>query len=172
VAKARAIFLDRDGTIIRDVGYPRDPKAVELLPGVVDALGRARALGFRLIIISNQSGVGRGLIAPAEARAVQDRVEELFASEGVTFDGVYFCFHAPDDACDCRKPKPAMLLRAAEELSLDLPASLMIGDKDSDVEAGLAAGCSAMAFGGPILGQWQDLIPWIISQDDARARNG
>jgi histidinol-phosphate phosphatase family protein len=143
----RALFLDRDGTIIRDAGYPRDPAAVELVPGAVEALREARAQGFRLVIVSNQSGVARGLIRPEEARAVQARVEELFAEGGVTFDGAWFCFHGPDDACACRKPAPGMILEAARALGVDPARSILIGDKPSDVEAGVAAGCQALLFG-------------------------
>jgi D-glycero-D-manno-heptose 1,7-bisphosphate phosphatase len=143
---ARALFLDRDGTLIVDTSYPRDPALVEVLPGAVEALGRAQRAGLRLVIVSNQSGVARGLISPAEAAAVQNRVVEVFAREGVSFDGSYFCFHGPDDGCACRKPLPGLLLRAAAELDLDLARSMMVGDKVSDVEAGRAAGCSALAF--------------------------
>jgi len=142
----RALFLDRDGTLIRDTSYPRDPTLVELLPGAADALRAAREAGVRLVIVSNQSGVARGLITPAEAAAVQRRVVELFESEGVHFDGAYFCFHGPDDGCECRKPAPGLLLRAASELTLSLSGSMMIGDKASDVEAGRAAGCVGLAF--------------------------
>lgn len=143
-----ALFLDRDGTLIVDTGYPRDPDLVILLPGVVPALRAARAGGWALVIVSNQSGVARGLITEDEAARVQARVEELFAAEGVTFDDVRFCFHGPADACDCRKPEPGMILAAARDLGLDLGSSVMIGDKASDVQAGRAAGCKTIAFGG------------------------
>lgn len=163
-----ALLLDRDGTLIRDVGYPRDPDAVELLPGVARALGEARELGFRLVIVSNQSGVARGLIRPEEASAVQARVTELFARERVSFDGVYFCFHGPDEACPCRKPAPGMLHQAASDLSLELASSVMVGDKASDVEAGRAAGCSSIAFGEvafpgaeKALASWPAITEWL-----------
>jgi histidinol-phosphate phosphatase family protein len=135
-----ALFLDRDGTLIVDVGYPRDPEQVEPLPGVLDAL-RALQTRYALVIISNQSGLARGTITPAEAAAVHARVVAVFASAGITFAGAYYCPHGPDDACRCRKPAPAMLLDAARDLDLDLAASVMIGDKRADIEAGEAAGC-------------------------------
>ena len=135
-----ALFLDRDGTLIVDTGYPRNPALVEPLPGAIDAL-RDLQRSYALVIISNQSGIARGKITPAEAAAVHARVVELFTAAGVTFAGSYYCPHGPDDGCRCRKPAPGMLLDAARELDLDLAASVMIGDKPSDVEAGQAAGC-------------------------------
>jgi len=136
----RALFLDRDGTLIVDVGYPRDPALVEPLPGAIDAL-RELQQTFALVIISNQSGIARGLITEAEQEAVHARVVEVFAAGGVTFAGAYYCPHAPDAGCRCRKPAPGLLLDAARELGLDLARSIMIGDKPSDLEAGRAAGC-------------------------------
>ena len=168
VRSSRALFLDRDGTIIRDVGYPRDPAKVELLPGAAEALASATELGYAPVIVSNQSGVARGLIAPSEARDVQARVEELFAERGVTFAGAWFCFHGPDEGCPCRKPAPGMLVEAARELSLDLGRSIMLGDKASDVEAGIAAGCMAVTFGAlrhpagdAAFASWADFVPWL-----------
>lgn len=143
----RALFLDRDGTLIVDVGYPRDPARVELLPGAAAAL-RQLAQRYALVIVSNQSGLGRGLIQPEEADAVHARVVECFAAEGVRFAGAYRCPHAPDEDCPCRKPAPGMLLQAAAELGLALEQSVMIGDKHADVQAGWSAGCrAAIRFG-------------------------
>ncbi|HET9103114.1 MAG TPA: HAD family hydrolase [Solirubrobacteraceae bacterium] len=135
------MFLDRDGTIIEDVGYPRDPAAVTVLPGALAALHALRGLGFALVVVSNQSGLARGLVSEAEAKAVHDRFLELCAAGGVRFDAVSYCPHGPEDGCDCRKPAPGMLLAAADRLGIDLTASFMIGDKASDVEAGRRAGC-------------------------------
>jgi len=147
-APRRALFVDRDGTLIADVGYPRDPARVEPLPGAIDAL---HALGarFALVIVSNQSGLGRGLITDAEARAVHDRVIDVFARAGIGFAGAYYCPHAPGAGCPCRKPAPGLLLDAARELGLDLARSVMIGDKASDVAAGRAAGCGYTIRFGP-----------------------
>ncbi|MDB4962302.1 MAG: gmhB [Myxococcales bacterium] len=144
----RALFLDRDGTLIVDVGYPRDPALVEPLPGAIEAL-RELQTSYRLVIISNQSGIARGTITEAEAKAVHNRVIAMFAAGGVTFAGSYYCPHAPDAGCRCRKPAPGMLLDAAVELGLDLALSIMIGDKPSDVEAGRAAGCGGVIRFGP-----------------------
>ncbi len=154
-AKRRALFLDRDGTLIADVGYPKDSKDVRLIAECIPVLREAIARGFALVIITNQSGVGRGFFDEATARLVQARAEELFAAEGIRFDGVYYCFHGPDDDCACRKPKPALLLEAARDLDLDLMRSLMIGDKPSDLEAGRAAGCEALHA------SWPDVLAWL-----------
>lgn len=142
-----ALFADRDGTLIVDVGYPRDPALVEPLPGAIDALRELQAR-FALVIISNQSGIGRGRITWAEARAVHDRVIDVFGRAGVGFAGAYYCPHAPDAGCPCRKPAPGLLLDAARELGLDLATSIMVGDKPSDLAAGRAAGVGhAIRFG-------------------------
>jgi len=146
----RAIFLDRDGTLIVDVGYPRDPELVELLPGVEEVL-RPLQRDWLLVIVSNQSGIGRGVISPEEANAVHDRMISLFHARGIAFAGVYYCPHAPGAHCECRKPSPGMLLDAALDLDLDLEQSIMIGDKPSDVEAGRAAGCAeVIRLGGDL----------------------
>lgn len=168
----RALFLDRDGTLIVDVGYPDDPSLVELLPGVIPPLLAAAARGWALVIVSNQSGVGRGLITREAAASVQARVEALFTAEGVRFDGAYFCFHGPTERCRCRKPEPGMILDAAQALHLELAGSVMIGDKLSDVQSGRAAGCRSIAFGafdtatGAIdadtrCATWADVAAWL-----------
>lgn len=144
----RALFLDRDGTLIVDVGYPKDPALVQPLPGAIDALCELQR-DFALVIISNQSGIGRGLIGAEEAAAVHDRVVAVFARGGVHFAGAYYCPHAPDAGCRCRKPAPGLLLDAARELDLDLASSVMLGDKPSDLEAGRAAGCAHVHRFGP-----------------------
>jgi D-glycero-D-manno-heptose 1,7-bisphosphate phosphatase len=137
----RALFLDRDGTLIVDTGYLRDPNDVVLLPGVAEGLREARALGYELIVVSNQSGIARGIISEAQLASVEARFEKLLAKEGVTLDLVLFCKHGPDDGCPCRKPAPGLLHDAARMRGIDLTRSIMIGDKASDVAAGNAAGC-------------------------------
>ncbi len=155
----RALFLDRDGTLIVDVGYPRDPALVEPLPGAIEAL-RELQQTFALVIISNQSGIGRGMITEAEAAAVHDRVVAVFAAGGVTFAGAYYCPHAPDAGCRCRKPAPGLLHDAARELGLDLARSIMIGDKPSDLDAGRAAGCEhVIRLGADV--DWKAARRWM-----------
>ncbi len=142
----RALFMDRDGTVMVDVGYPRRPDDVELLPDAPPMLARLHDLGFKLVVVSNQSGVGRGLVTADEAEAVHERFVEALRAGGVELDAAYYCPHAPDEGCSCRKPSPELLQRAARELALDLPESFMVGDRDSDLEAGRRAGCRTIPF--------------------------
>jgi histidinol-phosphate phosphatase family protein len=147
---AAAAFLDKDGTLVRDVPYNVDPERIELLPGVGQGLRLLQEAGFRLVVISNQSGVARGLFPMKALAAVAARLRELVASFGVTLDAFYWCPLAPDASgavaarCDCRKPRPGLLQRAARELRIDLARSWMIGDILNDVEAGHRAGCRAI----------------------------
>jgi len=143
----RALFLDRDGTLIVDVAYPRDPAQVQPIAGAVEAL-RDLERDYALVIVSNQSGIARGLITPAEAEAVHARTIKVFAAQGITFAGAYYCPHGPDHGCACRKPMPGMLEQAARELDLDLARSVIVGDKPSDVEAGQAVGARGVLFAG------------------------
>lgn len=136
----RALFLDRDGTLMIDTGYVRDPADVSLLPGAGAMLRAAKELGFLLVLVSNQSGVARGIISIEQLAAVQARFASDLAAVGVTLDDVRFCIHGPDDGCTCRKPGPGMLQAAGEALGIDLGRSLILGDRMTDVHAGLAAG--------------------------------
>lgn len=149
MSRSPAVFLDRDGTLIPDVGYPRDPNEIRLLPGIAPALTELREAGFRLVIVSNQSGIGRGLLTGDDLYRVHARLVELFTARGVQFDGAYYCPHAPDENCECRKPLPGLLRAAAGELRLDLSRSYMVGDKPSDVQAGRAAGCRCVLLRRP-----------------------
>ncbi len=137
----KAVFLDRDGTLIFDEGYISDPEKVVLIPGVADALKRLSGAGFLLVVVSNQSGIGRGYFSEESSKAVNSRMEQLLAEESVRVDGIYCCPHSPEEKCQCRKPRPGLLLKAAAELGIDLSMSAMLGDKESDAEAGLSAGC-------------------------------
>ena len=136
---AKAILLDRDGTLIEDPGYLSRPEQVVWKDGAIEALKRFKASGYRLFIVSNQSGIGRGFFTSADLENVQRRIERDLAAAGVKLDGVYYCPHAPDEACECRKPKPGLVLQAAREHGLGLSQSWLIGDKCSDVAAGQAA---------------------------------
>jgi D-glycero-D-manno-heptose 1,7-bisphosphate phosphatase len=147
-ATRSAVFADRDGTVIEDPGYLSDPAGVKLLPGAADALRALRDLGFRLVVVSNQSGIGRRLISDDEARAVHDRFMAELERHGVRLDDVRYCPHAPHEGCACRKPLPGLLVEAAEKLGVELSRSFMVGDKPSDVEAGRRAGCTTVLLGG------------------------
>ena len=136
----RAVFLDRDGTIMEDSNYVGDVKRVVLIPGTVAALKRLRDAGYKLFIITNQSGVGRGYFTREAVEQIHAHLDEQFGKSGVQFDGYYVCPHHPEDNCDCRKPKPKFLLEAARTHGLDLARCFMIGDRASDIGAGLNAG--------------------------------
>jgi histidinol-phosphate phosphatase family protein len=147
-----AAFLDRDGTLIEDPGYLSDPAQVRLLPGAATAIAKLRVAGYLPVVISNQSGVGRGYFGEAAVQAVNRRLTELLlaADPAALLTAFYFCPHAPDDGCPCRKPRPGLLLRAAAELHLDLPRSLCFGDHPRDLAAAHAAGCpTAKQVSGP-----------------------
>jgi len=144
VSDRRAVLLDRDGTLIFDPGYIHEAEKVRILDGVVDALDRLEAAGYDLIIVSNQSGIGRGYFGVEDFRAVNARIVEIV---GDRFRGIYHCPHVPDAGCPCRKPGTGMLLRAAADHDLDLAACWMVGDRESDVLAGIAAGCRVVLLG-------------------------
>lgn len=137
-----AVFLDRDGTVIDEVGHLGEPERVVVLPGVPEALQRLSGAGLALVVITNQAGVARGLFTEDAVRAVNAHTANLLREHGVHVDGWYHCPHHPDftGACDCRKPAPGMLKSAARDLDLDLSSSWMVGDHPTDAEAGLAAG--------------------------------
>lgn len=141
-----ALFLDRDGTVNVDHGYVDRPERVDLVPGAARAIAAARAMGLTVIVVSNQSGVGRGYFGEAEVARVNDTIRARLEAEEpeAKLDGLYCCPHAPAAAgergCECRKPAPGMLLRAAREHGIDLARSWTVGDKPSDVAAGRAAG--------------------------------
>lgn len=135
-----AVFLDRDGTLVREVGYLADAAALELLPGVPGALQNLQAAGYALVVVSNQSGVGRGLFPLSRAWEAMARLRRELRAHGVELDAVYFCPHHPDAGCACRKPGIALLERAAEDLQLSLHGSVVVGDKLLDVATARNAG--------------------------------
>lgn len=150
----RFVFLDRDGTLVRDHGYVHRIEDYALLPGVVPALRALAAAGFRLAIVTNQSGIGRGLYDEAAYRAFEAHLERDLARQGVTIAASFFCPHTPDAGCACRKPRPGLFHAAAVALHADLGASYAIGNEPRDAEAALAAGCrGAVVIGaaGPAL---------------------
>ena len=143
------VFLDRDGTLTRDHGYTHRVADYALLPGVVKGLGRLRDAGFLLVIVTNQSGIGRGLFEEKDYRAFQAHLEADLAARGISIAGSFHCPHGPDAGCACRKPAPGLLHAARKALDLDLPASWMIGDGVRDAEAARRAGCrGALVVGG------------------------
>jgi D-glycero-D-manno-heptose 1,7-bisphosphate phosphatase len=156
----RACFLDRDGVIIRllpDGFSVRSPDQVELLPGAADAIRRLRAAGFVVVVVSNQPGPAKGLYSMESVHGAMRRMHELLAQTGTAVDDVLMCLHHPEGgpggderlvgACECRKPRPGMLLEAARRHDIDLAQSFMVGDLETDVEAGRAAGCRSIRVG-------------------------
>ncbi len=136
-----ALFLDRDGVINENrANYVRSWADVELYPQALRALALVRDLPYKIIVVTNQSAVGRGIISLAQAEAINAEIVTAVAQQGGRIDAAYLCPHAPDDNCDCRKPRPGLLLRAAREHGIDIGRSLMIGDALTDLAAGQAAG--------------------------------
>jgi D-glycero-D-manno-heptose 1,7-bisphosphate phosphatase len=140
-AMQRAVFLDRDGVLIENrADYVREWSHVTLLPGTVDALKGFHAKGLKIIVVTNQSAVGRGLMSLKTAQEINNRLVKNIMENGGWIDSVYMCIHQPQDKCNCRKPQPGLLLQAARELSIDLGSSWMVGDAWSDLLAGQSAG--------------------------------
>jgi histidinol-phosphate phosphatase family protein len=135
-ARARAIILDRDGTIVVDRGYLDDPAQLQFLPGAVEGLRWLHEHGHPLIVVSNQSGVGRGRFSLARLHKINERFMQMVEEAGARIDGLYFCPHSPEDHCACRKPGTQLVLDAAAALGFAPERSVVIGDKGSDVELG------------------------------------
>jgi len=132
----RAVILDRDGTIIVDHGYLGDPACVTLLPGAAEGLRRLHERGHPIVVVSNQSGVGRGHLTLARVQEVNERLQQLVGEAGARIDAIYCCPHRPEEHCACRKPSTTLVLQAAADLGFDPAACVVIGDKSSDVELG------------------------------------
>lgn len=150
--KQKAIFIDRDGTINKYVGFLRDIDEFELLPGVAEAISLINKSGYLAIVVTNQPVIARGEVTVEQLEMIHNKMETLLGREGAYIDGLYYCPHHPHKGfegevvelkidCDCRKPKPGMLLKAAEDFNIDLTQSWMIGDGENDIKAGKAAGC-------------------------------
>jgi D,D-heptose 1,7-bisphosphate phosphatase len=129
----KAIFLDRDGTILNERGYLSDPKKMFFYSGVFAALKKLKKAGFKLVIITNQSGVGRGYFTLAQLKKVNTAFRRVLSANGVRLDGIYFCPHLPDAGCSCRKPKIGLIKKAVRDLKIDLKNSYMVGDQIRDV---------------------------------------
>ena len=152
----KAIFLDRDDTLIEDTGYISSPEQVKLLTGVARALIELKALEYKLVVVTNQSAVARGIVTEKVLGEIHKRLEQLLAEKNAFLDGIYYCPYHPKGVVkkyrqesDCRKPNPGMLLRAAEEMDIDLDKSWCVGNSISDVEAGLRAGCKTILIDLP-----------------------
>ncbi len=159
----RAVFIDRDGTLSEEIGYVNHVSRFRLLPRSAEAIKKLNDAGVAAVIITNQAGVARGYFPEERILEVHKRMEELLAEGDAKLDGIYYCPHHPSAGeppyradCDCRKPKPGLLLRAAKELDLDIESSYMIGDKFSDVELAHNAGCKGiLTLTGYGRGEWE-----------------
>lgn len=156
--KQKAIFLDRDGVINKYVGFLRDINEFELIDGVTESIKKINESGYLAIVVTNQPVIARGEVTYEELQEIHNKMETLLGKEGAYLDGIYFCPHHPHKGyegeipelkfdCECRKPKPGMLIKAAEDFNIDLTQSWMIGDSESDIEAGKAANCKTAYIG-------------------------
>jgi D-glycero-D-manno-heptose 1,7-bisphosphate phosphatase len=141
----KAVFLDRDGTINVDKQYVHRIEDLEFIPGVLDALARLAKTDYRIIIITSQSGIGRGYYTQHDYEIFTKNMLNKIKRNGGRIDAVYFCPHGPDAGCECRKPKPKMILDAARDFDIDLSNSYMIGDKEADTRMGDLAGCKTIS---------------------------
>jgi len=171
------LLIDRDGTLIEERHYLADPDGVVLIPGAASAIGAANRAGVPVVLVTNQSGIGRGYFGEAELAAVNRRIEERLAAEGAHLDGLYHCPHAPDAGCDCRKPEPGMALQAAADLRLDLARSFVIGDKEADLALARGVGASPLlvrtGYGGEteaaggdadrVFDDLADAVGWVVA---------
>lgn len=137
----RAVFIDRDGTINKDVPYCNRPEDFHLLPGVVEGIKLLNEMGFKIVVITNQSGIARGYFDEKMLSLIHNKMHTDLARDGAWVDAIYYCPHHPDSHCNCRKPKTTLLYRAARELNIDISGSFVIGDKNMDIQMGKAAGC-------------------------------
>lgn len=161
----KAVFLDRDGTLNPDPGYISCPHDFELFAGVAEALARLQHAGYLLILITNQSGIARGLIAPEQLTAIHHKMQQLLAAAGAGIDAIYYCPHHPDfppvdgeSACNCRKPLPGLIERALRDHEIDPARSFMIGDRSSDIKIALATGVKPVFIGSAPHPAFTDVI--------------
>lgn len=154
-----AVFVDRDDTLIVDVGYCKDPDRIQLLPGVVEGLRKLSRAGIAIVVITNQSGIGRGFFTEDDLSAVHARLRTELEASGVTLQAIYYCPHLPEDGCSCRKPRPGLLLKAASEMDLNLKTCFMIGDRKLDLLAGRAAGTHTILVFNKDLRELTDMEP-------------
>ena len=163
VGSRPAVFIDRDGTLTDEVGYVNHPKRLRLLPRSAEAICRLNDAGVAAVVVTNQAGIARGYFSEDVLHAVNAELVTQLGQAGATLDGIYVCPHHPTEgappyrrSCDCRKPAPGLLVRAAEDLDLDLGRSVMVGDKPSDLEVAPKVGArSVLVLTGYGLGEWE-----------------
>lgn len=143
----KAVFIDRDGTIARDVPYCSCPEDFELFPETAEGIKLLNENGFKVIVVTNQSGIARGYFTEETLGKIHEKMKGELARAGARVDAIYYCPHHPDDGCDCRKPKPGMALQAASDLDIDFSQSYVVGDMDMDIEMGHRIGCKTLLIG-------------------------
>lgn len=143
---AKAVFLDRDGTLNVDPGYLNDPSDVRLLPGVLEGMGILHRAGFIFVVVTNQSGLSRGKVQARNLQQIHDRIQELLKPSGARIARFEICPHHPDEDCECRKPRSKLILDSIDKLKIDPQASYMVGDRKSDLQAGRSAGLGGVAL--------------------------
>ncbi|MFU9135464.1 D-glycero-beta-D-manno-heptose 1,7-bisphosphate 7-phosphatase [Erwinia tasmaniensis] len=168
-----AIFLDRDGTMNVDHGYVHEIDNFQFIDGAIDAMRELKKMGFALVMVTNQSGIARGIFNEDTFMQLTEWMDWSLADREVDLDGIYFCPHLPDavveeyrQQCDCRKPQPGMLLSAQQELNIDMAASYMVGDKPEDMLAGKAAGVGKKVLvrsGKPVTEEGENAADWVIN---------
>lgn len=180
----RAVFIDRDGTISRDVPYCSRPEDFELLPGAGEGVRHLNESGFKVIVITNQSGIARGYFTEETLAKIHEKMSKDLEKAGARLDAIYYCPHHPEEGCECRKPKPTLLLQAASDLAIDLGQSYVIGDREMDMEMGRRGGCRASLLvweGGeeaghgrledrPTFGSVLEAVRWLIRHEEQERR--
>lgn len=171
MSSSRAVFLDRDGVLTRERSdYVKTPGELEVLPGIGPPLRDLRKMGFRLVVVTNQSVVGRGLATHEELGRIHEKLQSELKRIGCSVDAIYYCPHLPGAGCSCRKPEPGLILRAAKDLGIDVTSSWMIGDKEIDLEAARRAGCRGVRV-DTNLGDLQHAVSRIVHAEET-AGNG
>lgn len=160
-----AVFLDRDGVINEDREYVHTIDEFKFIDGVIETCQKLKQQGYLLVVVTNQSGIGRGMFTEEQFMQLTEWMDWSLADRGVDLDGIYFCPHTPEADCACRKPKPGMLLDAAKELDIDMANSYMVGDKVADLEAGRAAGVGTVVLvrsGKPVTAEGEALADQVV----------
>ena len=140
----KAVFIDRDGTINVNVGYIDHPDDFQMYPGVIEGIKLLKKNGYKIIIVTNQSGIGRGYFVKKNLDDIHHKMNHELSENGTTVDAIYYCPHHPDDQCNCRKPKTGLLEQAVKDLNIDIKESFIIGDRMLDMEAGDKIGCNTV----------------------------
>ena len=173
--KRPCVFLDRDGTLCEDKVYLSDPEGLVIFPGVPEGIRGLKEAGFHVIVVTNQSGIGRGYFEEETLKEIHQRLEEILQEKGAEIDAIYYCPHHPDENCDCRKPKTGLVKKALQDFEIDLGRSFIIGDTVADVELGKKMGLKTILVwneegGGEvppdfIAKDFQKAVQWILKAD-------